>query len=542
MAGTNADAEHGLLVGAPLPSVSELENWLDNYGVVRHPGVRIAPMADGTGWRLRATADLEVGETRESSTLSSTLVADTPVCKIPKTALLSLRTSSLPPLSIDVEPHTLLVLALALLHELRLGTDSPFWGYIQSLPRETVPLPMLWPLHPPGSDGARALPWLSGTEGERDMARREAEGVGLSAAREFYAAAAPSLPPTKAHPSPSPFAAYAHACALVSTRAFVVDLWHTVALCPFADVLNHSAAPHTSLASDDFVCHRCGGLAPCEHDVCRPGSDIPLRLEHLGEHERMRVQGEVDTVDMYIESRVRSGREVMNSYGDDLGEARLLVEWGFVPGWRPAMHDDDSEDEGSDGEEGEDEFSGDGITWTLTELLPPAFVHAWAAMGEGDSVAASLFESDGADAGKAEAEADSDSDDALLCAPSLRSGYHLSHAGQLSLRNFGALYLASAVRAALGTTDVAEIPPNTPDIDSDELLADLLADVNHLEATWAASQEGEDAPPLRGVLRDTVLAVRDLLRARIGTLAGGERSLSQMFDLREVSKSTSGEC
>lgn len=131
-------------------------------------------------------------------------------------------------------------------------------------------------------------------------------------AREFYAATVSHLPPTEQHPDPSPFEAFAHTCSLVSTRAFVIDLYHTIALCPFADLMNHSALSHTSLASDDFVCHRCGSLAECDHDICRPGDELPLRLEHLSPLERERITNENDTVDMYVELPVRRGREIMN--------------------------------------------------------------------------------------------------------------------------------------------------------------------------------------------------------------------------------------
>lgn len=109
----------------------------------------------------------------------------TTVCKIPKTSLLSLRTTSLPPLPSTgptMASHTILGLALALLHEMRLGSDSPFFGYIQCLPRATVPIPVLWPLEEEGSDARLAYPWLKGTEAERDLRRREEEGVGLVSA------------------------------------------------------------------------------------------------------------------------------------------------------------------------------------------------------------------------------------------------------------------------------------------------------------------------------------------------------------------------
>lgn len=74
----------------------------------------------------------------------------------------------------------MLGLTLALLHEMRLGTESKFWGYTQSLPRTTVPIPALWPLAPEGGgDALRALDWLVGTEADRDIRRRQLEGVGL---------------------------------------------------------------------------------------------------------------------------------------------------------------------------------------------------------------------------------------------------------------------------------------------------------------------------------------------------------------------------
>lgn len=102
-------------------------------------------------------------------------------------------------------------------------------------------------------------------------------------------------------------------------------------MCPFADLLNHSSSSaHTSLSADDFVCHKCGSLRECEHDI-QSTSGIVRRLEHLSDKERKRLSAEPDTVDLRVDKRkIRQGDEVYNSYGDNMGDGRLLTEWGFV--------------------------------------------------------------------------------------------------------------------------------------------------------------------------------------------------------------------
>lgn len=73
-------------------------------------------------------------------------------------------------------------LALCLLHELRLGSESPFYGYLQALPRDTgaMGLPFIWGVEEvAGEDGRLARAWLVGTEAERDILRKEREGLGL---------------------------------------------------------------------------------------------------------------------------------------------------------------------------------------------------------------------------------------------------------------------------------------------------------------------------------------------------------------------------
>lgn len=333
--------------------------------------------------------------------------------------------------------------------------------------------------------------------------------------RAFYDAALPHLPPTRLHAEPSPFDAFAYAFSLVSTRAFVVDLYHMVALCPFADILNHSANSHTSLASDDFVCHKCGQLSSCDHDVLGP-NDLPARLEHVSPAEVERIEHEPDTVDMYVEWGVPAGREVMNSYGEKIGEARLLVEWGFVPGSRPDPLDSEDEED-ADNQDLEDDadehFAGDGVTWDIDEVVDESLALEWIEREEGDPEALLLFPLDASTPTTAEGFAD---DSALICAPSDREGvYHLNYAGQVSLRIFGALHLAETKR--LGDTN-----------------STLVSDINHLEAAWEHIQNSVDVPTLAPTLLATAKAMRALIADRLDGMNRPKLSVGDLYDLREV--------
>lgn len=164
---------------------------------------------------------------------------------------------------------------------------------------------------------------------------------------DFYTAASTQMPSTPSHPEPSPLLAFIHTYTLILTRGFVIDLYRPTALVPFADILNHSSTPHTSLASDDFVCHRCGSMGRCTHDIL-DNLGLPYRLSgtNLTTSQKHKMAGmkarEDDTVEMRAEREIGKGEDVWNSYGE-IGDAGLLAEWGFIAGeyvgegliWRP---------------------------------------------------------------------------------------------------------------------------------------------------------------------------------------------------------------
>lgn len=63
---------------------------------------------------------------------------------------------------------------------MRLGIESRFYGYLQSLPRETVGVPVFWEVEELcGLDGRKALLWLMGTEASKEMEKKKEEGLDL---------------------------------------------------------------------------------------------------------------------------------------------------------------------------------------------------------------------------------------------------------------------------------------------------------------------------------------------------------------------------
>lgn len=188
---------------------------------------------------------------------------------------------------------------------------------------------------------------------------------------------------------------------------------------------------------------------------------------------------------MYVEHPVLAGREVMNTYGEGLGESRLLIEWGFVP-----SNDDDAE-------EGRDEpLTGEACTWEPEEILTPTTKEI-EVVEAANSAASRLF--------------DEDNDDSLLCRPS-RGAYHLNYAGQLSLRLFAVMYARHAP------------------------LKYLVGDVRTLDDAWAEIQDGAEVYPLPAHLRAVAHDLRTLFQKRMDAMHRPELGIGELYDLRDVSR------
>ncbi|BGP52471.1 hypothetical protein JCM8202v2_000025 [Rhodotorula sphaerocarpa] len=251
------------------------------------------------------------------------------------TLCLSHRTSSLARHleAVDLDDELLqsppVQLALHVAHELGLGDRSPWHVYFQHAPQESVPVAALWD----ETDDRDALRWLRGTQGHRQLARSSFNKRSLC---DLFS----RLPPL---PHPVSLSTFLHACSLVSSRAFHIDAFHTLALVPLADVFNHSDEPHVHLASDHWVCPLCGALEQCPHDEDEEGDRVDGQAEKKpasgdippaaasASRGRNSVQAAAadDTCDMVTERAILPGEEIFNTYGD-LSNARLLAAYGFV--------------------------------------------------------------------------------------------------------------------------------------------------------------------------------------------------------------------
>ncbi|WWC69386.1 uncharacterized protein I206_103325 [Kwoniella pini CBS 10737] len=506
---------HGLLFNHPAPSREVLKIWLDGQGIIYNEDLEISEMEDGDGWRIIAKRDMDLGEL---------------ICEIPKTSILSHRTSSCPTLP-DLEigtlgGQTILHLSLCLLHEFRLAEESPFYGYLQSLPRETISLPIFWDIPEiGGEDGKKAKKWLNGTEAERELTIRDKEGLSLSDIQNFYEKYSTLLPNTSNHNKPSSILSYYYCFSIISTRAFMIDLYHLIALCPFADILNHNSNySNTSLSSDDFVCHLCGSLKTCKHDF-KNSNGISFRLNHLNKKDISKIENdEKDTIELKVENiiNIKKNKEVWNSYGDGINDGKLLVEWGFI----------------------NQEFSGEGLIWNFHQELN--FIYKNKIENENEieiEEISKLIDKVAQNKNLSNFDHYEDENERLLCEQSKldKRLLNLDHDGKISINIFGWLWFYSS--------SSSEYPMSKNlDYNEEENVKMLIKAVDLLERIWSVInhdhqvgvninenniQDDSKHPNQVNQLIRVVKQVIKMLRERLSKMYQPEMNQDDLFDLRD---------
>lgn len=360
-----------------------LSQWLRENGIWLHPNLTIQPLDGlldeesperGASAAGQTSRPLGVFLSPHSSPLP--IPSGTPIGLIPKTACLSPRTSALRPYlaRLDIDPvfgpqaTSGLLLSFCLLYEKHLEEGSAFNGYIQSLPRERPggQLGICLPLEQ-GEDARLSNTFTPWTETARLLERAElrardpgtspgwpshsSDATSLSLLQNFYHQVVLPFftvldPGTGEALSRDLWSDFLGSYSLVSSRAFVCDTYHGLALVPLADIFNHAEPAeegkedveiqqHVQFECEDLVCTRCGALTDSETGRCRK------RCKHSKQKKPSlcEMEGSDDDDDdenlIYMTTIVplyaSSTRplEIFNNYGP-LSPARLFTSYGFV--------------------------------------------------------------------------------------------------------------------------------------------------------------------------------------------------------------------
>ncbi|KAI9339216.1 hypothetical protein DFJ73DRAFT_779389 [Zopfochytrium polystomum] len=299
---------------------------------------------------------------------------------IPKTAVLSIKTTCVADLIEAAELGGSLGLAVAVMCEIERGPSSPWFGYLQSLPSHSM-VPLFW------TPTERAL--LEGTE-----LHNYVEDYGAALDDDFETLVLPVVeanpalfPPETATPDARKLIwknRFLRATSLVSSRAFEVDSYHGTAMVPFADLFNHrSGAEHVHIESEgdspkppslppitssheelakysikalkailqernvdasgcfekadlvNRIIEQCGPSNTTEEEDCPSLFDERLEIVNriLADSDDEGEEVE-DSLEMRVVLEIKAGDEVFNTYGDHTN-ASLLSRYGFVEADNP---------------------------------------------------------------------------------------------------------------------------------------------------------------------------------------------------------------
>ncbi|KAJ2931529.1 hypothetical protein H1R20_g5567, partial [Candolleomyces eurysporus] len=183
-----------------------------------------------------------------------------------------------------------------------------------------------------------ALQWLGGTEADKILTQNNC--LSSEDLQKYFDSVVQPLLCTHVGEGSDHigFNGFLRAYCLVSSRAFLVDAFHGLAMVPVADAFNHVQENHVHLESEHDVCPECGSVDECPHDGNEEG-------------RQPRTGSKSDALDpdyeMVANTSIPPLSEVYNTYGETLSNAELLCQHGFVL----EANDNDT------------------LTWTVDEIL-----------------------------------------------------------------------------------------------------------------------------------------------------------------------------
>ncbi|KAH6563191.1 hypothetical protein BASA50_003888 [Batrachochytrium salamandrivorans] len=178
------------------------------------------------------------------------------LCSIPKEAILSVKNCGIADILEEQELQGALGLTVALMFERSIGTASPWFGYLQSLPqREGIPL--FW--------SQKQIAELKGTAMEALL-----DAMPSDLLNDYNEHVVPLIAsnPRLMVAEKMTFEDFMSATSLVTSRAFQVDCYHGDSMVPLADLFNHRTdTEHVHFETNAQVCYYCGASGPCDCDL-----------------------------------------------------------------------------------------------------------------------------------------------------------------------------------------------------------------------------------------------------------------------------------
>ncbi|KAF9158910.1 hypothetical protein DFQ26_007108 [Actinomortierella ambigua] len=272
-----------------------------------------------------------------------------PVLEVPKSAILSTKTTGIANLLEEEGIEGYVSLTIACMYELSRGEQSPWSAYLALLTKRTIQMATSLP--------QESRDMMKGAEVYKDLEldlkdlkedyeqivqpfiEKNTDIFTEAVKKEFFT-----------------IEAYNTWAALVSSRCMDVDAYHCEAMVPFADFVNHSSDPSSEFLAYEDVCDICGEII-CEHldnddsdeddeeeeeDDDDEAPELEVKKDEKDEKKEKK-EGEddsddeweddgdevTDTCDIVAERDVKKGEEITRFYGPYPNKV-LLSKYGFA--------------------------------------------------------------------------------------------------------------------------------------------------------------------------------------------------------------------
>lgn len=260
---------------------------------------------------------------------TASIPQDEIIFSIPKSCILSIRTCAISNLLEISEIDGMLGICLAYLYERSLGASSPWHPYIAICPKD-VPISKLW------SKEEQLI--LKGSEVAM------VGGITLSDFKDMYKSEVLRFLRRNTSElrsfSQLDFAEFCHGMSVVGSRAFEIDVYHGLAMCPFADMLDHGTSEHVHFHTNYDVCPDCGESYGCEHETSdsEPAAEENIRGHTNHDREDIGLSDDSsetssslddDLCEFLVCRSPRANEQIMNTYGN-CGNDVLLARYGFA--------------------------------------------------------------------------------------------------------------------------------------------------------------------------------------------------------------------